>query len=79
MHMVLFNPNLNKNNLVSLGNLQTYFLQNQINLFREYYPPVFGRAHQMIQEYRHIMMLMDIFAHTIMLTSFQRPKQASGN
>ena len=49
--MVLFNPNLKKNNLVSLGNFQTYFLQNQINLFREHNPPVFGRAHQMIQEY----------------------------
>ena len=49
--MVLFNPNLDKNNLVPFGDFQTNFLQYQINLFREHNPPVFGRANQMIQEY----------------------------
>jgi len=50
MHMILFNPNLKKNNLISFGDFQTYFLENQINLFRKYNPPIFGRTHQMIQE-----------------------------
>jgi len=51
MHMILFNPNLKKNNLISFGDFQTYFLENQINLFHKYNPPIFGRTHQMIQEY----------------------------
>jgi hypothetical protein len=79
MNMVFLNPNLNENNLVPLRNLQTYILENQIYLFRKHNPPVLGRTHQMIQQYRHVTLLMDIFTHTIMLTSLKKPKQASGN
>src|SRR4030042_736157 len=45
MNMVLFHPNLNKNNLVSLGNFQTYFLQKEGELklgtktFQVLHPP----------------------------------------
>jgi hypothetical protein len=32
-----------------------------------------------IQQHRYITLFMDIFAHMSMLTSLQKPKQASGN
>jgi len=79
MHMILFNPDLNKHNFVPLSNFQTYFLKNTIYLFGKYNPPVLGRTYQMIQQYRYVMMLMNIFTHITLLTLFLRPKQASGN
>ena len=79
MNMVLFNTDLNEDNFVALSNLQTHILENQIYLFGKHNPSVLGWAYQMIQQYRYVMMLMDIFAHIIMLTPLKRPKQASGN
>jgi len=79
MNMVLFNTDLNEYNFVSLCNLQAHILEYKIYLFCKYNPAVLGRTYQMIKQYRYVMMLMDIFAHIIILTPFKRPKQASGN
>ena len=79
MNMVLFNTDLYEDNFVPLSNLQAYILKNRIYLFCKHNLSVFGRAYQVIKQYRYVMMLMDIFAHIIMLTPFKRPKQASGN
>ena len=79
MNMILFNTDFNEYNLVSLRNLQTHILENRIHIFRKHNFPVLGRTYQMIQQYRYVTLLMDIFAHMMMLTPFKKPKQASGN
>jgi hypothetical protein len=79
MNMVLVCPDLQKVYLISLLNLQTYFLQSLIYCFAEYYSAIFGRTYKMIQQYRNIMRFMNVlaFAHTYKDITFT--PQAAGN
>ena len=49
VHVVRFNPYLNKNNLVTFGYFKADVPQRQIGLIRENNSPVFGWTYQMIQ------------------------------
>lgn len=74
MNMVLFNPDLNEYILTPLRNFQTHILENRVDLILKHNSSVLGRAAQVIQKYRYVALLMNIFAHVIMLAPVKKPK-----
>jgi len=79
MNVIFVCPYLPKMNLISLLNLNTYFLQRLIYCFAEYHSAIFGWTYKMIQQYRNIMRFMNVFvfAHTYKDITFM--PQAAGD
>ena len=63
VNMIFVCSNLKKINAVSFWNIQTYPFDFFINLFRKYHLSLFCWAHQVIQEYGHIMAFVQIDTH----------------
>ena len=63
MNMIFVRPNLQKFDLVALRNPKTYLFQNLINPIVKYSSTILRRKHQVIQQHRYVMTLMDILAH----------------
>ena len=78
MHMVLFHPNFNEDNFITLGDLKTNILESCICFVKEYDSPIFGGADQMIQQYRYIMASMGIFTHAVQLTINKKAEASFG-
>ena len=74
MHVILVSPYFDEFDLITLFDLQTYLFEYAIDLLIDYYSPVFGRKHQVIQQYRNIMTFVYVFAHIPILSP-----QAAGN
>jgi len=78
MHAILFNTNLKKIHLVSLRYFQTDFPEFPIHILGKYYSPIFGWTYQMIEQYRYIMTLVDVFAHFLDNTPAQKAEASFG-
>jgi hypothetical protein len=76
--MILICTNLQELHLISLLDIKTNFLQNIIHMIIKYYTPILGRKHQMVYQYRYIMTLMYVFAHTGILRRKRRGIQPQG-
>jgi hypothetical protein len=70
--MILIRPNLQKLNLIPLLYVHTHRLQNIIHLFIKHCTPIFGREYQMVYQYRYVMTLMYVLAHTPILRRKRR-------
>ena len=78
MNMVFVNPYFQKSNLVSLRYFKTDVFQALINGFVENNTTIFRRANKMIQQYRYVMRLVNVFAFAHSLKINFSP-QAAGN
>ena len=78
MDMVFVNPYFQKSNLVSFRYFKTDVFQTLINGFVEHYSTIFRWANKMIQQYRYVMRLVNVFAfaHSIKINF---SPQAAGN
>jgi hypothetical protein len=72
VHMILIRPNLQKLNLIPLLYVHTHRLQNIIHLFIKHCTPIFGREYQRVYQYRYVMTLMYVLAHTPILRRKRR-------
>ena len=63
MNMVCICPDFDENNLITRAYLQTYLLQNGIDLLCENDSSILGRTDQMIQHYRNIVLFVDKGTH----------------
>ena len=70
MNVVLIHSYLQKSYLVSLLNLQTYIANYPIHRLIKHYTPVLCRKHQVVQQNRNFMALVNVLAHARTL----RPK-----
>ena len=77
--MIFIRANLQKNNRLAFGNVQTDLFEHRINPGVKHDTSVFRRADQMIHEDGDVVALMDIFAHTSDNNGSKQAKQASGN
>ena len=78
MNMIFVNTYFQKSNLISFRYLKTDFFQTLINCFAENSSAIFRWAHKMIQQYRYIMRLVNVFAFAHKLKVNFSP-QAAGN
>jgi len=78
MDVVFVNPNLQKMNLIAFRYFKTDIFQTLINCFAEYNPAIFRWTDKMIQQYRYIMRLVNVFAFAHTLKVNFSP-QAAGN
>ncbi len=78
MDVILICTNLQEFQLVSLLDIQTDLLHNIIHMIIKYCAPILGRKNQMIYQYRYIMTLMYVFAHTDILRRKRRGIQPQG-
>ena len=72
MNMVFVGTNLQKLNLIPICYLKTDFLQYFVYMWIENRSPVFRRKHQVIQQYRDIVTLMNVLAHEPILRRKRR-------
>ena len=63
MHVILVCTNLQKLYLVPQLNSNTRLLEHHLNLLVYHYPAVLCREHQVIQQYRDIVIHVNVFAH----------------
>jgi len=63
MHVIFIGSDLQKLDLIPLLNGQTYFLDHFIYSHIDYRPPVLRWKHQMIEQYCHVMTLVQIDTH----------------
>ena len=77
--MIFIRANLQENNRIAFGNVQTNFFEHCINTGVKHNTSIFGRTDQMVHQDGNIVALMDIFAHTSDNNFFKQAKQASGN
>jgi hypothetical protein len=69
--MIFICANLQENNCIAFGNVQTDLFKHRINTGVKHNTSIFGRTDQMVHQYGNIVALMDIFAHTSDNTFFQ--------
>jgi len=74
MNVILVCANLQKLYLIAVRYLQAYFLQYLVNMIVDHRPSILGRKYQVVQQYRHVVALVDVFAHP-----FKATPQAAGN
>jgi hypothetical protein len=72
MHMITVTSNFQKLNLIPRFNLKEHFLQYAINRFVYNHTSILRRKDQVIQKNRHIVTLMDEFAHPFSLLRERR-------
>lgn len=72
MNMILIGANLQEFYLIPLFNIQTYVLQNLIDMIIKYYTSILRRQHKMVYQYRKIVTLVDVFAHSPILRRKRR-------
>jgi hypothetical protein len=68
MHMILIGPNLQENNFVSFGNLQTNVFQFLIHFGAKHHTPVFRWTHNMIDQDGYIMAFANQLTHCEILS-----------
>jgi len=78
MNMLPVHTNLQKLYLITLGYLQTDLFQNRIHLICEDDTAIFGRTHQMIQQYRYVMAFVNILAHRALISYQLRRSKLRG-
>lgn len=67
MNMIPVSPNLDKLDLIALFNLNANFLENPIDFLIKYRTSVFRGKHQVVQQHRNIVTLVQILAHASIL------------
>ena len=72
MNMVLVGTNLQKLHLIPICNLKTDLLQYLVHLWIENRSPIFRRKHQVIQQYRDVVALVNVLAHEPILRRKRR-------
>ena len=77
--MIFIRANLQENNRLAFGNVQTDLFEHRIHAGIKHHTAIFGRTDQMIHQDGDIVALMDIFAHTSDNNGSKQAKQASGN
>ena len=65
--MILIGSNLYEMDLVSFRNTHADLFQGILHCFREYLPPVFRGAYDMVEEKRLVVPLEDMFTHSPIL------------
>ena len=63
MHMISVRADLEKLELIAGLKLQAHFPQHLINQAIDYHPPILGREHQVVEQHRDVVTLVDISAH----------------
>src|SRR3954454_12711446 len=63
MHMIPVRTDLEKLELIAGLEFQAHFPQHLINRAIDHHPPILGREHQMIEQHRDVVTLVDIAAH----------------
>ena len=74
MHVIFVCPNLQKRDLVSLGDLKARLFELCIYSRVKYYPSVLRHTDTVVHQYRDVMTLADEFAHPLILA-----QQAAGH
>jgi len=72
MNMVLVRANLQKLHLIPICDLKTDLLQYFVYVGIDNRSPIFRRKHQVIQQYRNIVALMNVLAHEPILRRKRR-------
>ncbi len=77
--MIFIRANLQENNGIPFGNLQTDLFEHRIDTGVKHNTSIFCRTDQMIHQDGDIVALMNIFAPMSDDNFFKQAKQASGN
>jgi hypothetical protein len=77
--MIPIRTNLQENNGIPFGNLQTDLFEHGIDMPVKHDTSILGWTDQMVHQDRDIVTLMNIFAHTSDNNGSKQAKQASGN
>jgi len=67
VYMIFIGADLHEMDLVSFRNSHADLFQGVFHCFGKYLPPVFCRAHYMVEEERLVVSLEDMFAHSSIL------------
>ena len=67
MDMVLVRPDLHEMDLVPLSDFQADLFQSILHCLGKDFPPILGRAHDVVEEERFVVPLEDVFAHSPIL------------
>ena len=78
MHMILISANFQKLDLISTLNFDAYLFQNIIHLSVKYSTSILCRKYQVIHQYRNVMTLMEILAHSSILRRKRRRIEPEG-
>ena len=74
VHMVPICPNLQEDDFIPVGDLQTDVPQHLIHLGREDGPPILRRTHEVVQQDGDVVAAVDVLTHT---PSLSQPDAAS--